>query len=89
MLGLMKITFEFYDEKIVKVIYLSFVRPNLKFASSVWNPHLKSDIKLLESVQHRPTKLQNLKKMNYKEILKNFDLTDLHTRRTKRNFIQM
>ena len=32
-------------------LYLSFIRPHSEYAAIVWNPHLKHDIKALESVQ--------------------------------------
>ena len=33
--------------------YLAMVRPTLEYASCIWDPHLKQDIQLLESVQRR------------------------------------
>ena len=36
-----------------KVTYKSFVRPNLEYASSPWDPHLKKEVTALEKVQRR------------------------------------
>ena len=38
-----------------RIIYPTFVRLHLEFASSVWSPHLEYDSKTLESVQRRGT----------------------------------
>ena len=44
-----------YDclHKVKETAYKSFVRPNLEYASSVWDPHLKKEITGLEKVQRR------------------------------------
>ena len=44
-----------YDcpQKVKETAYKSFVRPNLEYASSVWDPHLKKEITALEKVQRR------------------------------------
>ena len=47
-LGLMKTHLFHGSEKIARIIYPTFVRPHLEFAS-VRNPHLKYDSKTLES----------------------------------------
>ena len=46
----MKITFSSESEEIEQIIYPTFVRPHLKFVSSVCNPQLEYDSKTLESV---------------------------------------
>ena len=42
-----------YDcsQKVKETAYISFVRPNLEYASSVWDPTLKKEINALEKVQ--------------------------------------
>ena len=44
-LGLMKNTFSSWLYEISRIIYPTFVRPDLEFASSNWNPHLDNDSK--------------------------------------------
>ncbi|KAJ3659640.1 hypothetical protein Zmor_011318 [Zophobas morio] len=38
-------------------LYKTFVRPILKFANAIWAPVLQRDIALLESVQHKATRI--------------------------------
>ena len=33
--------------------YVALVRPHVEFASAVWDPHLKKDIKEVETIQRR------------------------------------
>ena len=40
-------------QKVKETAYKSFVRPNLAYASSVWDPHLKKEIAAPEKVQRR------------------------------------
>ena len=53
------------DESSFILLYKSMVRPHLEYANSVWCPHHKlGDIKEIEKVQKRATKLIiNLKKI--------------------------
>ena len=64
------------------LLYLSFVRPHLEYASQVWSPHLLKDISLLERVQKFGLKvcLKNWN-CNYQESLNELSLFDLKTRR--------
>ena len=41
-----------YDclQKVKETAYKSFVRPNLEYARSVWDPHLKKEITALKKV---------------------------------------
>ena len=48
-----KNSFTYFDSSLVKLLYVSLVRPHLEYAVSVWNPYMKKDIDKLESVQHK------------------------------------
>ncbi len=41
----------------LRKLYVSFLRPNLEYASPVWNPHTSQDIQSLESVQRFSSKV--------------------------------
>jgi ribonuclease P/MRP protein subunit RPP40 len=47
-LGLINRTFDFMDKDMFLTLYKALVRPHMEYASSVWNPWLKKDIKCLE-----------------------------------------
>ena len=88
-LGLMKNTFSSWSDEIAKIIYPTFVRPHLEFASSVWNPHLEYDSKTLESVQRIATLTRESHHLPYEKRLERLGLTDLKTRRERGDFIQI
>ncbi len=88
-LGLMKNTFSSWSDEIARIIYPTFVRPHLEFASSIWNPHLEYDSKTLESVQRRATLTKESHHLSYENRLKKLGLTDLKTRRVRGDFIQI
>ena len=61
----------------------------MDFAVPVWSPYYEFDVKKLESVQHRATRLvKGIKKMKYEQRLKVYGLTDLKTRRERGDLIQ-
>ena len=35
----------------LRKLYISYVRPQLEYAASLWDPHIQSDISHIESVQ--------------------------------------
>ena len=45
-------SFSYFDAELVRLLYVSLIRPHLEFAVPVWNPYLKGDIEELESIQH-------------------------------------
>lgn len=72
------------------MLYTTFVRPHLEYASVVWNPYNKQDIKVLESVQRRATKLcPELRGLRYEDRLDKLGLTTLVDRRERGDAIQM
>ena len=89
-LGVMRKTFRYFDIRLFKIIYPTFVRPHLEFASAVWNSLSVKDIKRIEGVQHRATKMvTELRGMDYNLRLKKMGLTTLGTRRKKGDLIQI
>ena len=57
MLGLLRRTFSSLNSiKTRRALYLTMVRSQLTYCSTIWRPHLLKDIVLLETVQRRATK---------------------------------
>ena len=90
MLGRIKKSFASFDRKLLRSLYLTFVRPFLEFAVPVWSPILKSDCDKIERIQHRATKMvQSIRYLPYESRLKALDLTTLAERRQRGDLIQM
>ena len=89
MLGQLKRSINYWDSHKLKLLYTSYVRPHLEYASPVCCPYLVKDIKILEEVQKRATKLiPNLKNLPYNDRLKELGLTTLEIRRQRGDAIQ-
>jgi len=58
-LGIIKRNFIYMDEHTFFLLYKAMVRPHIEFANSVWCPYKLGDIKEIEKVQKRATKLIN------------------------------
>jgi ribonucleases P/MRP protein subunit RPP40 len=77
-------SFRYFDAELVRLLYVSLVRPHLEFAVPVWNPYLRKDIEKLENIQHRATRLApRLRKRGYEYRLEQLRLTTLETRRKR------
>ena len=73
----MKNTLSSRPDRIARIIYPTFFRPQLEFYSSVWNPQLDYDSKTLESVQRRATLTKESHHLPYEKRLERLRLTDL------------
>ena len=88
-LGLLKKAFVSRDKFLWKKLYVAYVRPHLEYAVAAWNPHCKKDIKLLEKVQRRATKIApELRHLSYLERCTILDLSTLSKRRVRGDLIQ-
>lgn len=87
-LGLIRRSFTYLDEKMFKLLYKSLVRPHLEYASSVWSPYKLKDIDLVENVQRRASKLiPGFKNLTYPERLQRLNLPTLQHRRIRGDLI--
>ena len=89
-LAMLRKSFKFWNPTITRRLYTTFIRPHLEYAACVWNPSAKKDIKALERVQQRVTKLPVcLRDLSYEERLKQLNLTTLEDRRERGDAIQL
>ena len=83
-LASIKRTITYLSLETFNMLYKALVRPLLEKAGAVWNPSLVKDIRSLESVQRRATKLvQSLRNLSYKERLMALNLPTLTYRRKR------
>ena len=67
----LKNSFSYFDVELVRLLYVSLIRPHLEYAVPVWNSNLKKDIDELENIQHRATRLcPRIKKKRYEDRVK-------------------
>ena len=78
------------DSELMKQLFTSLVRPHLEYGNVVWHPYLKKYIDMLESVQHRATRMvPGLVKLSYTDRLMKLDLPTLVYRRNRGDAIEV
>ena len=88
-LGMIKRNFADRSKETIMALYKSLVRPHLEYCIPIWNPYLIKDIKLVEGVQRRATKLvEGIENWQYDDRLKYLGLTRLVTRRVRSDLIE-
>ena len=89
-LGVIKRNFRGLTHEAFILLYKSMVRSHLEYGVQIWNPHHKEQIKKLENVQRRATKLiPKLKKLTYKDRLIKLGLPTLRFRRVRGDLIEI
>jgi hypothetical protein len=87
--GLIKRTFAYMDIDIFKKLYKSTIRPHLEYANVIWHPVFKRQLKNLENVQRRATKIvPEVTNLPYCDRLKRLDLPSLQYRQLRGDLIQ-
>ena len=78
------------DGALMRLLFTSIVRPHLEYGNVVWHPFLRRDIDLIESVQHRATRMvPGFAKLDYEERLKRMNLPTLFYRRNRGDAIEV
>ena len=90
MVGAMRRSFKFLNNYTFLKLYKSMVRCHVESAVPVWFPYLAKDIKMVECVQKRATKmLPATKGLTYEERLRLLKLPTLVYRRHRGDMIEM
>ena len=90
MLGIIRRSFEYLDDKIMLLLYKGLLRPILEYGNTIWAPYHKQDIHRVEAVQRRATKLiPSLKDLPYEERLKQLKLPSLAHRQSRGDMINV
>jgi len=72
------------------MLYKTLVRSHLEYANYVWSPYRQMDIKIIEKVQMRATRMvQQLKNSSYEARLRRLNLPTLKDRRLRGDMIQV
>jgi ribonuclease P/MRP protein subunit RPP40 len=89
-LGKMRKTFRFFNIKLFRILYPTYIRPQLEFASSAWNVLSKESVNKMESIQGRATKMVfELRTLSEQDRLTALGLTTLEVRRKRGDLIQL
>ena len=90
MLGLIHRSFQHMDNEMLIHLYNALVRPHVEYASSVWSPFKLRDIKLIEGVKRRASRLsRDLQNKPYNIRLTTLGIPTLQFRSERANMLQI
>jgi len=88
-MGVIRRTFTYLDQKIFLCLYCSMVRPHLEYASSVWSPMWRKEVTAIERVQRRATRqIPGFSGLTYEERLRKLNLPTLYFRRLRGDMVE-
>ena len=88
--GIIRRNFKYMGEETFLTLYKSLVKPHIEYSSTVWNPTMICDQKLIEGVQRRATKLiPSISGLSYPQKLKKLGLPSLQYRRLRADMLQV
>ena len=83
-LGLIKRSFSALDETTLPILFTTMVRPLLEYGNVIWGPHFVEDMKAIERVQKRATRmLTYLRELPYPKRIEIINLPSLAYRRRR------
>ena len=89
LVGMIRRSFTYLDQYTFVKIFTAFVRPHLEYGQTIWSPHLRKYINMIENVQIRATKLvDGFSKLTYEGRLKKLELPTLAFRRLRGDMIE-
>ena len=83
-------SFVHLDKTMFKQLFTSIIRPHLEYGATIWNPHSKKLIVMIENVQRRASRqIPGLSHLTYQERLEAMNLPTLQFRRYRGDMIEM
>ena len=77
------------EPELMLKIFKTYVLPHIDYGATVWSPHHKKDIKVIESIQRRFTRMiPCMQGLDYTERCAALGLTTLEQRRIRQDLIQ-
>ena len=85
----MRLSFDQINKKNFKILYTTYVRPHIEYCMQAVGPHTVQDIKSLERVQRRATKLvKEFRNLSYEERLRRLQLPTVEDRLNRGDMIE-